>query len=145
MRPRDAWAIGLFALLVPVFRLLPLPPASAAPVPWLVAVGNAGLLLVAFAAHTFCYARWHPHAPRRIVANELLARLWFAAYGAIVVGRASTLGFAFLLMAVPWALLSWEVHRQEIGKAGYAGSRALPHWGLFLLGLALMEYAALWF
>ncbi len=89
-----------------------------------------------------CYARWQPAAPRRMLLNEALARLWFAVYGAIIVGRATPLGFAFLLMAVPWAALCWEVHRQEVQESGYVAAWNLANWGLFLLGLSLLELAA---
>lgn len=142
MRWREAWGVLPFVLLVPVLRYVPLPPYSAVPLPWWVALANAALLLAAFTAHVACYARWQPAAPGRMLLNEALARLWFAVYGAIVVGRATPLGFAFLLMALPWAALCWEVHRQEVKKAGYDAGWNLANWGLFLLGLSLLELAA---
>lgn len=145
MRWRKAGSVLPFALLVPVFRYIPLPPHATVPLPWGWAVGNAALLLAAFTAHVACYARWQPAAPRRLLLNEALARLWFAVYGAIVVGRATPLGLEFLLMAVPWAALCWEVHRQEVRKAGYDATWNLANWGLLLLGLSLLELGAIHF
>lgn len=142
---REAWGVLPFALLVPVLRYVPLPPYSMVPLPWGVAVAHAALFLVAFTAYVVCYARWQPSAPGRILLNEALARLWFAVYGALIVGLATPLGFHFLLMAVPWAALCWEVHRQEVRKAGYAAGWNLANWGLFLLGLSLLELAAVAF
>lgn len=142
MKLRDAASVLPFLLLVPVLHFVPLPPATTLTVSWGWAVANAALLLGAFTAHVTCYARWQPAAPRRMLLNEALARLWFAVYGALVVGRVTPLGPAFLLVAVPWAALSWEVHRQEVRKAGYARAWNLANWGLFLLGLSLMELVA---
>ena len=136
-------AAAPFAFLAAVLRFLPIPPHDAAPVPWGFALANAALLLAAFVAHTLCYARWQPHAPGRMLANELMARLWFAAYGAIVVGRASPNGLRFLLLAVPWALLAWEVHRNEVKANGYRVPWNLAAWGVFLIGMALLEVAAI--
>src|SRR5688572_22319036 len=53
--------------------------------PWH-AVGHAALLLALMAAHATCYQMWQPHAPRRILLNELLTRLWFATYLVLLVG-----------------------------------------------------------
>lgn len=133
-----------FAGLVPVLHWVPVPPATTAPIPWLHAAAHAALLLGLLAAHTGFYARWQPHAPGRILTNEFLARLWFAVYGAIVVGRASPDGLGFLLVGVPWAALTWEVHRQDVRKRGYDAPWNLANWGLFLLGLALLESLAVW-
>lgn len=139
---RKLAAVLPFLLLAPALRYVPVPPADAAPIPWLHATGHAALLLGLLSAHTWCYARWQPHAPRRILANELMARAWFAVYGALVVGRATDAGPAFLLVALPWAGLAWEVHRQDVGKRGYDVPWNLANWGVFLLGLALMELVA---
>ena len=135
-------AAAPFAFLAAVLRFVPLPPYVDAPVPWAWAAGTAAVLLAAFVAHTLCYARWQPHAPRRMLANELMARLWFVAFGAIVVGRASPNGLRFLLLAVPWALLAWEVHRNEVKANGYRVPWNLAAWGVFLIGMALLEAAA---
>lgn len=135
-------AAAPFALLVPVLRQVPVPPADAVPLPWLHAAGHAILLATLLSAHTWCYGRWQPAAPRRILINELLARAWFAVYGALIVGRATDLGLPFLLLALPWAALCWEVHRQDVRKRGYDVAWNLGNWGLFLLGLAFMELAA---
>lgn len=139
-----AAAAAPFVLLAAVLQLLPLPPARLGPVPWSWAIGNAALLFGAFVAHTVCYARWQPHAPRRILVNEALARLWFVAYGVILVGRATPHGFVFLLLALPWAALCWEVHRADVRRRGYDVAWNLAAWGLFLLGLALFELLATW-
>lgn len=133
-----------FAGLVPALRWVPVPPAATAPIPWPHAAAHAFLLAGLLGAHTWCYARWRSHAPGRILANELLARLWFAVYGAIVVGRASPDGLGFLLVGVPWAALTWEVHRQDVRKRGYDASWNLANWGLFLMGLVLLEALAVW-
>ena len=137
-----AAAVVPFLLLVPVLRILPLPPAEAGPVPWSWAVGNGALLLAAFAAHTWCYARWQPYAPRRMLANELFARLWFVAYAVILVGRATPNGLLMLLVALPWALLCWEVHRNDVKRHGYRVAWNLGAWGAFLVGLSLFELVA---
>lgn len=137
-----AAAVTPFVLLVPILRLLPLPPAVLGPVPWAWAVGNGALLLAAFGAHTWCYARWAPHAPKRMLVNELLARLWFVAYAVVLVGRASANGWRILLVAVPWALLSWEVHRNDVRRHGYRVAWNLGAWGTYLVGLALFEFVA---
>lgn len=139
------WMAALaFAGLVPALHWVPVPPAAAAPIPWLHAAAHAALLMGLLGAHTWCYARWQPHAPRRILANELLARLWFAVAGAVIVGRATPDGMGFLLVGVPWAALTWEVHRQDVRKRGYDATWNLANWGLFLLGLALLESLAVW-
>ncbi len=140
--PAAAVAVAPFAFLAAAFRLLPLPPFGTAPVPWAWAAGNAALLLLAFSAHAWCYARWQPHAPGRMLANELMARLWFAAYGVLVVGRASPNGFRLLWLAVPWAALCWEVHRQDVRRGGYRAIWNLGAWGVYLLGLGLLELVA---
>lgn len=140
--PAAAVAVAPFAFLAAVFRLLPLPPYDAGPVPWAWAAGNAALLLAAFTAHTLCYTRWQPHAPARMLANELMARLWLAAYGVLVVGRAGPNGFLLLWVALPWAVLCWEVHRQEVRRNGYRVAWNLGAWGVYLLGLGLLELVA---
>lgn len=139
-----ASAVAPYVLLVPVLRLLPLPPATTGPVPWAWAVGNAALLLGAFVAHTLCYARWQPAAPRRMLVNELLARLWFVAFAVIVVGRTTSNGWRLLLVALPWALLCWEVHRNDVQRHGYRVAWNLGAWGLYLLGLSFAELVATW-
>src|ERR1041385_6033399 len=134
MRARQALAVAPFLVLAAVLRDVPLPPATSTPLPWTWAVGNAALLLAALTAHTWCYARWQPAAPRRMLANEALARLWFVVYGVLLVQRVGPNGWAFSLVAVPWAALAWEVHRQDVRKRGYAMAWNLGNWGLFLLG-----------
>ena len=140
--PAVAVAVAPFAFLAAVLHLLPLPPYREGPVPWAWAAANAGFLLAAFTAHALCYARWQPHAPGRMLANELMARLWFVAYGVLVVGQAGPNGFRLLLLALPWAALCWEVHRQEVRRNGYRVAWNLGAWGVYLLGLALLELVA---
>lgn len=137
-----AVAAAPFAFLAAVVRFVPLPPAAVTPTPWPQALGTAALLLAAFWAHTWCYARWQPHAPRRMLANELMARLWFVAYAVVVVGNASPNGFRLLWLAVPWAVLAWEVHRDDVRKNGYRVAWNLGAWGVYLLGLFLLEVVA---
>lgn len=139
---RDVAATLPFAGLALAFRFVPLPPGEGPLTPWSWAAANAIVLFVAFVAHTRCYAVWREGGPRRILANELLARLWFVAFGMIVVGRVSPNGLLLALVALPWALLAWEVHRQDVAKRGYSVRWNLGAWGLYLLGLALMELVA---
>lgn len=143
MRWRAVLAGLPFALLVPAFRFVPLPPHHGATTPWEWTVIHAAILAAAFAAHVACYARWQPRAPGRMLLNEALARLWFVTYGILVVGRASPQGLAFLLVGVPWAALAWEVHRQDVRKRGYDPTWNLAAWGLFLLGLTGVELVAI--
>jgi hypothetical protein len=107
--------------------------------PWQ-AIGNAALLFGLMAAHAACYRLWQPHAPRRILLNELLTRLWFATYLVLLVGL---LDGALVVAALgfPMAVSSWAVHRQLLAR-GYDAAQNVLQLGVFLLLLALILVAA---
>jgi hypothetical protein len=140
-----AAALLPYAGLAVVLKQVPDAATSFQPMPWSHAAGHALVLLGLMSAHAACYRRWSVGAPRRIAANELLARLWFVAFGFLVVaahpfGR----GGLFLLGALAWALLSWLTHLALARRDGRY--RALPNvalLGLFLLGLALLALVSL--
>src|SRR5262249_44292290 len=129
-----------YAGLALVLKQVPDAASRPLPMPWSHAAGNALLLFGLMALHAACYAPWSPGAPRRIAATELLTRLWFAAFGLLVVA-AHPLGHAasFLAAGLAWSGLSWLTHLAMTRRNG--GYCALPNTallGLFLLGLALL-------
>lgn len=142
-RWRRISAVVPFALLVPVLRQVPLPPAGATPLPWSHAILHSGVLLLLMAAHAWCYRRWQLAAPRRILLNEFLTRLWFATFAVLIVQGHAENGWALSFVAVPWAALTWEVHRQEVRSRGYDVAWNVTNLGLFLVGLWLMAMMAL--
>ena len=128
-RPGWAWAaapLPYVALAVLLQRLLG---------SWPQATGNTALLAVAMTAHAKCYSLWQPGAPRRILLNEGLTRLWFAAYAVLV---ASWLGLdeGFVAAAgLAWAAFTWMLHRSLV-RRGYAVDENVAMLGVFLAGLA---------
>jgi hypothetical protein len=107
--------------------------------PWQ-AVGNAALLLGFMAAHATCYRLWQPHAPQRILANELLTRLWFATYVVLIAGLLDG-AMAVAALAFPLAFTSWLLHRRLV-QGGYQAAQNVLQLGVFLLLLTLLLTAA---
>lgn len=103
--------------------------------PWQ-AVGNAALLLALMAAHATCYRLWQPHAPRRILVNELLTRLWFATYAVLLVGLLDG-AVVVAALAFPLAVTSWLLHRSLL-RNGYRTAENVLQLGVFLLLLTLV-------
>lgn len=110
------------------------------PLPWLEAIGHASLLLALMAAHAACYRLWQPHAPGRILANELLARLWFATYALLLAGLLDG-DLAVLALGFPLAVSSWLVHRRLVAR-GYGLAQNVLHLGVLLLLLVMLLTAA---
>lgn len=132
-------AAAPFITLSGVLKQLPDGGRLGVPMSWGSSLLHAGILLGLVAAHAWCYARWQPHAPNRILVNEFLTRLWFVLFGLLLVGAVSEYGGLFLVMAAAWAVASWCTHylilrRQE----RYAPGANIAQLGLFLLGLALV-------
>ena len=142
---RLAWAGLPFVLLALVLKQVP--DASSRPhaMPWSHAGGNAILLLALLSAHVLCYPRWHPFSAKRVALNELLARLWFVAFGFLVVAiHPGGPAFLFAAAGTSWALLAWLTHLALVKRTGgYPRLPSLALWGVFLLGLALLGEIAL--
>ena len=141
MRPAVAVALAAapFAGLAVVLRQVPSARSAFQPMPWSDAVLHAAVLLVLLAAHAACYARWSRGAPRRIELNEALTRIWFVVFGYLVVAGHKTTGPLYVALALPWALLSFELHRARVRHDGrYRFAASLGNHGLFLTGLALL-------
>lgn len=139
-------AAGLpFAGLAVALKQVPNAATSFQPMPWSHASGHALALLALMSAQAILHRRWSVGAPRRIAANELLVRLWFAALGYLVVqGHPDGPGLLFLAGALAWTALSWLTHLGLARRQG--GYHALPNvalLGLFLLGLALLGLVSL--
>ena len=98
------------------------------------AMGHAALLLVLMVAHALCYARWQPRAPRRILVNEWLARLWFVVYAALLVQSRSEAGNVMLALGAAWAVLSGAAHTVLVQR-GYRAGENVAQLGIFLFGL----------
>ncbi|MEA3204128.1 MAG: hypothetical protein QOI63_1808, partial [Thermoplasmata archaeon] len=134
-----------YAGLALVLKQVPDAATSFQPMPWSHAAGHALVLLGLMGLHAACYARWSRGAPRRIAANELLTRLWFVAFGFLVVAaHPHGPGGLFLAAGLAWAGLSWLTHLALARRQG--GYRAISNvalLGLFLLGLALLGLVAL--
>ena len=132
-------AVAPFITLSGVLRQLPDCLSYPWAMPWVNSVGHSTLLLGLMGAHAWCYARWQPHAPNRILVNEFLTRLWFVVFGLLAVGSIGTYGGLFLVMASAWAVASWctyyLVFRQQEAYRPGVNTAIL---GLFLLGLALI-------
>lgn len=107
--------------------------------PWQ-AIGNAALLLALMAAHAACYRLWQPHAPRRILVNELLTRLWFATY-VVLLGGLLGGSLAVAALAFPVAVSSWLVHRRFV-RGGYQAAQNVLQLGVFLLLLGTLLVVA---
>jgi hypothetical protein len=134
-----ALALLPFAALAAVLKQVPDAATSFQPMPWSHAAGHALVLLGLFAAHCACYARWSVGAPRRIAANELMARLWLVVFGFLVVAGHKETGGLYLLLAGLWTALSFLTHRRWVAKqGGYRFLSNLGTWGLFLFGLSLI-------
>lgn len=134
-----------YAGLAVALKQVPDAATNFQPMPWSHAAGHALLLLGLMSAHTACYKRWSLGAPRRIALNELLTRLWFVAFGVLVVmvhpGGPALL---FLLAGLAWAALSWLTHLAMTRRhGGYCALPNLAMLGVFLLGLALLGEIAL--
>ena len=125
-----AWSVAAlpYALLVPTL---------AEHLAWGFALANAALLAAAMLAHAFCYRLWHPFAPGRILANELLARLWFAVYAALVAGWLGLAWQGVAAFGAAWAAATWLAHARLVRHGGYRVAENLALLGTFLLGLAL--------
>ncbi len=134
-----ALAVSPFAALAVVLKQVPDAATSFQPMPWSHALGHAAVLLGLMAAHTACYTRWSRGAPGRIAANEALARLWFVAFGFLVVAGHKPTGPLYLALGLGWTALSFLTHRAFVRRQdGYRTLPSLGLWGLFLLGLALV-------
>lgn len=146
MRRAGAFALAAlpFAALAAVLRQVPSAASAFQPMPWWQAVLHAAVLLGLMAAHAACYARWSRGAPRRIELNEGLTRLWFVAFGYLVVAAHRPTGPLYLALALPWAALSFEAHRATVRRRGaYAAVASLANHGLFQVGLALIGLLAI--
>jgi hypothetical protein len=142
---RIALAALPYASLAAVLKQVPNAATSFEPMPWSHATGHALALLTLTAVQALFHRRWSVGAPRRIAANELLARLWFVAFGYLVVeGHPDGPGLLFLLGGTSWAALSWLT---QVGLARRQGGyHLLPNvalLGLFLMGLALLGLTSL--
>ncbi len=140
---RSAVAVALaaapFAGLAVVLRQVPSARSAFQPMPWSDAILHAAVLFGLLAAHAACYARWSRGAPRRIELNEALTRLWFVTFGYLVLAAHGPNGPLFVALAMPWAALSFEVHRATVRRQGaYRFAASLGNHGLFLTGLALV-------
>lgn len=123
------WAIAAAAYVALAGAL------HAIPLPWPMAVGNAALLAGLMWGHATCYALWQPFAPGRILANELLTRLWFAAYAVLIAGL---LGRPIVVVGefgVGFALGAWALHGRGV-RQGYDVAENVAFLGLFLASLA---------
>ncbi|MEK6976154.1 MAG: hypothetical protein AABY18_07415 [Candidatus Thermoplasmatota archaeon] len=127
-----ALAVAPYAALAIVLHGLPLS--------WPAAIGNAALLLGLMAAHAWCYSLWQPHAPDRILANELLTRLWFATDVVLLVGLLDG-ALVVAALAFPLAVSSWLVHRRLVVR-GYRVAENLLHLGIVLLLLGTLLVTA---
>lgn len=107
--------------------------------PWH-AVAHAALLLVLMAAHAACYQVWQPHAPGRILVNELLTRLWFATYLVLLVGMLDG-AIVVAVLAFPLVVSSWLVHRKLV-RRGYDAAENVLHLGVVLLLLTALLVTA---
>lgn len=132
-------AVAPFITLSGVLKQLPDYLTYPEAMPWGNAVAHTAILLGLLWAHAWCYARWQPHAPNRILVNEFLTRLWFVVFGLVAVGAIGDYGGLYLVMAAAWAVASWctyyLVFRQQEAYRPGLNTAIL---GLFLLGLALI-------
>lgn len=96
--------------------------------------GHAALLFGLMVAHALCYARWQPHAPRRILVNEWLARLWFVVYATLLVQARSDVGAMMLGLGTAWASCTAILHARLV-RRGYRSAENVLQLGVFLLGL----------
>jgi hypothetical protein len=138
-------ALVPYAGLTAALKQVPDAATRFQPMPWSHAAAHALVLLALMALHAACYARWSRGAPRRIAANELLTRLWFVAFGFLVVAaHPHGPGALFLVAGLAWAGLSWLTHLATTRRDGrYCVVPNVALLGLFLLGLALLGLVSL--
>jgi hypothetical protein len=147
LHPAARWtfAVAPFATLAGVLRHMP-EPSGGGPMPWLHAAGRSAVLLALLGWHSWCYARWSPAAPNRMLVNEFLTRTWFVLFGLLVVGLGADTGGVYLALASGLAVASWCVHYLVLRSQGaYRALENLAQHGLFLLGIALSILVALSF
>jgi hypothetical protein len=147
LHPAARWtfAAAPFATLAGVLRQMPEAPGGG-PMPWLHAALCSAVLLALLGWQSWCYARWSPAAPNRILVNEFLTRTWFVLFGLLVVGLGADTGGVYLALAAGLAVGSWCVHYLVLRSQGsYRALENLAQHGLFLLGVALSILVALSF
>lgn len=110
------------------------------PLSWAASIGNAALLFGLLSAHAWCYQRWQPYAPGRILVNELLTRLWFATYVVLLVGLLDG-AMVVAVLGFPLAVSSWLVHRRLV-RRGYQVAENVLQLGVTLLLLAVVLVVA---
>jgi hypothetical protein len=146
-RPAVRWTLAAapFLALALVLRHLPAAP-GAGPMPWAQAAGWAAALAAALGWNAALCARWSEHAPNRILANEFLARSWFALLGLWVVGLNADTGGIYLAIASGLAVASWCTHYLILRAQGrYLALENLAQHGLYLVAIALAILVALRF